>query len=90
MFLALTFGEFVWWVIIGLIAGALGRLIMPGRQKMNLILTILLGVAGAFVGGYIASALSIGGGGTFSQILIATGGAVVLLIVGSFLMKLKK
>ena len=63
---------------------------MPGRQKMNLILTILLGVAGAFVGGYIASQLNIGGGGTVSQILVATGGALILLIVGSFLMKLKK
>lgn len=90
MFLALTFGEFVWWVVVGLIAGALGRLLMPGRQKMNLILTILLGIAGAFVGGYIASALNVGGGGTLMQILIATGGALVLLIVGSFLMKLKK
>tara|TARA_R110002096_G_scaffold147671_9_gene307650 strand:- start:6735 stop:7007 length:273 start_codon:yes stop_codon:yes gene_type:complete len=90
MILALTFGEFVWWVVIGLIAGALGRLLMPGRQKMNLILTILLGVAGAFVGGYIASQLNIGGGGTVSQILVATGGALILLIVGSFLMKLKK
>ncbi len=90
MFLALTFGEFIWWVVVGLIAGALARFLMPGRQKMNLIFTILLGVAGAFLGGWLASHFQIGGASTLMQVLIATGGALVLLIIGSFVMKLKK
>lgn len=45
------------WIIFGLVVGALARLLMPGRQPMGIILTILLGVAGSFLGGYIASAI---------------------------------
>jgi uncharacterized membrane protein YeaQ/YmgE (transglycosylase-associated protein family) len=43
------------WIIFGLIVGLIARLLMPGTQSMGLIMTILLGVAGSFVGGYIAS-----------------------------------
>ena len=46
------------WIIFGLIVGALARLLMPGRQPMGFILTTLLGIAGAFVGGYIGTMLS--------------------------------
>ena len=46
------------WIVFGLVVGALARLLMPGRQPMGIILTILLGVAGAFVGGYIGTMLS--------------------------------
>jgi uncharacterized membrane protein YeaQ/YmgE (transglycosylase-associated protein family) len=42
-------------VIIGLIAGALARLLMPGRDPMGIIMTIILGIAGSFVGGFIAT-----------------------------------
>lgn len=43
------------WIITGLIVGALARLALPGRQSMGLVMTILLGIVGAFVGGFIAS-----------------------------------
>ena len=43
------------WIIFGLIVGLLARFLMPGTQSMSLIMTTLLGVAGSFVGGYIAS-----------------------------------
>ena len=43
--------SFIWWLIIGLIAGALARLIMPGRDPMGIIATILLGIVGSIVGG---------------------------------------
>jgi uncharacterized membrane protein YeaQ/YmgE (transglycosylase-associated protein family) len=46
------------WIVFGLIVGAIARLLMPGRQSMGLIMTILLGVAGSFVGGFIGTALS--------------------------------
>ncbi len=46
------------WIFFGLIVGALARLLMPGRQPMGIILTILLGIAGSFVGGFIGTALS--------------------------------
>ena len=42
-------------IIIGLIAGALARLLMPGKDPMGIIMTIILGIAGSFVGGFIAT-----------------------------------
>jgi uncharacterized membrane protein YeaQ/YmgE (transglycosylase-associated protein family) len=43
------------WIIFGLIVGAIARFLMPGQQSMGMIMTILLGVAGSFVGGYVGS-----------------------------------
>lgn len=48
------------WILTGLLVGALARLLMPGRQPIGLVATILLGVAGAFVGGLIASLFTTG------------------------------
>lgn len=45
------------WLVFGLVVGALARLLMPGRQPIGLIFTCLLGIAGSFVGGTIASVL---------------------------------
>lgn len=47
----------IWMIIIGLIAGALARLIMPGRDPMGIVLTIILGIVGSFLGGLIGMAL---------------------------------
>lgn len=71
-------GNILYWILVGLVAGALGKLIMPGRDPGGIIVTILIGIAGALVGGFIASALGIGGG-LIMQIIIATAGAVLLL-----------
>lgn len=43
----------LWWIIIGLIAGAIAKLVMPGKDPGGIIVTILLGIAGAVVGGWI-------------------------------------
>ena len=48
---------FIWWLIIGLIAGALARLIMPGRDAMGWLATMLLGIVGSIVGGLIGMAI---------------------------------
>lgn len=48
---------FIWWIIIGLVAGLLARMLMPGRQPMGWLLTIILGLIGSVVGGVIASAI---------------------------------
>ena len=48
---------FIWWLIIGLIAGALARLIMPGRDAMGIIATILLGIVGSILGGLVSWAI---------------------------------
>ena len=47
--------SFLWWLIIGLIAGALARLVMPGKDPMGLLATILLGIVGSVVGGLVSS-----------------------------------
>lgn len=72
---------FIWWLVVGLIVGSLAKFIMPGRDPGGIIVTALLGVAGAFVGGAIASALGIGSftGFNVGSILIATLGAILLL-----------
>ena len=44
------------WIVFGLIAGAIARFLMPGRQPMGLILTTILGIVGSFVGGAIGNA----------------------------------
>jgi uncharacterized membrane protein YeaQ/YmgE (transglycosylase-associated protein family) len=46
--------SFIWWLIIGLIAGALARLIMPGRDPMGWLATMLLGIVGSVIGGLVA------------------------------------
>jgi uncharacterized membrane protein YeaQ/YmgE (transglycosylase-associated protein family) len=69
------------WVVLGLIVGALAKLIMPGRDPGGIFVTIGLGVAGAFVGGYIGSALGFGTvtGFNLGSLALATGGALLLL-----------
>jgi uncharacterized membrane protein YeaQ/YmgE (transglycosylase-associated protein family) len=70
------------WIIIGAIAGALGKLIMPGDDPGGIIVTILLGIAGAFVGGFVTqTVLGIGSGGFTWSILVATIGAIILLAI---------
>ncbi|MGI8738153.1 MAG: GlsB/YeaQ/YmgE family stress response membrane protein [Gammaproteobacteria bacterium] len=69
------------WIIFGLIAGVIAKLIMPGKDPGGFIITILLGVAGALVGGFIGSALGIGpvDGFNFGSFVIAVLGAILLL-----------
>jgi len=49
--------SFIWWLIIGLIAGALARLIMPGKDAMGIIATMLLGILGSVIGGLVSWAI---------------------------------
>lgn len=48
---------FLGWLLFGLIVGALARLIVPGRQSMGLLMTMLLGIVGSFIGGFVGSLL---------------------------------
>jgi uncharacterized membrane protein YeaQ/YmgE (transglycosylase-associated protein family) len=74
-------GSLIFWIIVGLIAGALAKLVMPGDDPGGFIITIVLGVAGAVVGGFLASLIGIGGGGFIWTTLIATIGAIILLAI---------
>ena len=49
--------SFIWWLIIGLIAGAIARLIMPGRDAMSWVATIVLGIVGSILGGLVSWAI---------------------------------
>jgi uncharacterized membrane protein YeaQ/YmgE (transglycosylase-associated protein family) len=78
--------EIIAWIAIGLIAGALGKLIMPGRDPGGIIVTILIGMAGAFVGGFIMyGILGFNQGGFIWSIIVATIGAIILLALYRFL-----
>jgi uncharacterized membrane protein YeaQ/YmgE (transglycosylase-associated protein family) len=74
-------GALIFWIIVGLIAGALAKFIMPGDDPGGFIITIILGIAGAVVGGFLASLIDIGGGGIIWTIIIATIGAIILLAI---------
>ena len=69
------------WIIIGLIAGALAKLIMPGDDPGGFIATLLIGMAGAVVGGFVVGVLGGTGATGFNiwSILVATLGAIILL-----------
>ena len=74
------------WIIFGLIAGVIAKAIMPGRDPGGAIVTILLGIAGSIVGGFVGRALfgygrGDAGPGLVMSMLLAVVGAVVLLAV---------
>ncbi|NML71218.1 GlsB/YeaQ/YmgE family stress response membrane protein [Chryseobacterium sp. RP-3-3] len=69
------------WIIFGLIAGAIAKLIMPGTQGGGWLITIILGIIGAFVGGFVGSFLGWGTTDSFDfrSMLLAVGGALIVL-----------
>ena len=72
------------WVVLGLVAGALAKFIMPGQQGGGIILTIVLGVVGALVGGFLGTYVFGFGdisGFDLRSIAIAVGGALLVLFV---------
>ncbi len=76
----------IWAIIIGAIIGALGRLVVPGRQNMSILLTIVVGIVAALVGTFIARALGVANTAGFDwiehiiQVVLAALG--VLLVTG--------
>lgn len=75
--------SFIWWIIIGLIAGALARLIMPGRDAMGIVATIILGIVGSVLGGLVSWAIwgtdEAGRGFQPAGLLLSIIGAIVVL-----------
>lgn len=71
------------WILFGLIAGALAKWIMPGEDPGGCVMTMVIGVVGAVVGGWIATMLGMGGidGFNLGSMLVAVLGAVLLLWV---------
>jgi uncharacterized membrane protein YeaQ/YmgE (transglycosylase-associated protein family) len=69
----------IWIMIIGLIVGALAKLIMPGRDPGGIIVTMLLGIAGSLVGGVLGRLLGLYGPGQRAGLIASTLGAILLL-----------
>ena len=69
------------WIIFGLIVGVVAKLIMPGRDPGGMIVTILLGIGGALVGGFIGRALGWYGDNDPAGFVMATIGAILLLVL---------
>jgi uncharacterized membrane protein YeaQ/YmgE (transglycosylase-associated protein family) len=68
------------WIVFGLIVGAVAKLLMPGRDPGGFIVTTLLGIAGALIGGFIGRALGLYGPEDPAGFVMALIGAVVLLV----------
>ena len=69
------------WIVFGLVVGALAKLVMPGRDPGGIIVTMLLGVVGAVVGGWVGRAVGTYGPNEPAGFLMSLLGAVLLLAV---------
>lgn len=77
------------WIVVGLIAGALAKWIMPGAQNVGIFMTMVLGIVGGVVGGFIMSLIGKTGvtGFNLPTLLVATLGALVVLFLYGLLRK---
>jgi uncharacterized membrane protein YeaQ/YmgE (transglycosylase-associated protein family) len=69
------------WIVFGLVVGIIAKLLMPGRDPGGFIVTILLGIAGALLGGFIGRAMGFYGPNQPAGWLMSIGGAIVLLLL---------
>ncbi|HET9228796.1 MAG TPA: GlsB/YeaQ/YmgE family stress response membrane protein [Thermoanaerobaculia bacterium] len=70
------------WIVLGLLAGAIAKMLMPGRDPGGCILTIVIGIVGALLGGFLSTLLGFGGLGgelDWRNLVIAVLGSIVLL-----------
>ena len=76
---------FIWWMLIGLVAGGLARMLIPSRQSMGLLLTMVLGLAGSVVGGFISSMIfnydPVDPGFHVGGLMMSTIGAILVLAI---------
>ena len=69
------------WIVFGLIVGIIAKLLMPGRDPGGFVVTALLGIAGAFVGGFVGRAMGFYGPTQSAGWLMSIAGAIVLLLL---------
>ena len=75
------------WILFGLVIGIIAKLLMPGRDPGGFIVTILLGIAGALVGGFIGRAMGFYGEGQRAGWLMSILGAIILLALYRMLVR---
>ena len=69
------------WIVFGLIVGVIAKILMPGRDPGGFIITILLGIAGAVVGGFVGRVLGLYGPNDAAGYLMSIVGAILLLVL---------
>jgi uncharacterized membrane protein YeaQ/YmgE (transglycosylase-associated protein family) len=69
------------WIVFGLIVGALAKLLMPGRDPGGIIVTILLGIVGAVLGGFIGQTLGLYAPGEAAGLVMSLLGAILVLVI---------
>jgi uncharacterized membrane protein YeaQ/YmgE (transglycosylase-associated protein family) len=69
------------WIVFGLIVGAIAKLLMPGRDPGGIIVTMVLGIVGALLGGFIGRALGFYGEGEAAGFIMAVLGAIAVLLI---------
>jgi uncharacterized membrane protein YeaQ/YmgE (transglycosylase-associated protein family) len=75
----MTMFSMLGWIVFGLIVGALAKLVMPGRDPGGIIVTIVLGIVGALLGGWLGRAIGLYGPGEAAGFVMALIGALILL-----------
>ncbi len=77
------------WIVMGLIAGVVAKMLLPGRDPGGCIITVVIGVIGAVIGGFVATWLGFGGisGFDLRSLVIAILGAILFLVVLRLLRK---
>lgn len=81
---------FIWMIIVGLVAGLLARAIKPGNDAMGWIMTIVLGIVGAMLGGFVASLIGIDADGGFTGLIFSVIGAIILLFLYEMIMNRRR
>jgi uncharacterized membrane protein YeaQ/YmgE (transglycosylase-associated protein family) len=71
----------LWAIIVGLVVGALAKLIMPGKDGGNILMTILLGIAGSLLAGFLGRAMGLYREGQGAGIIASIVGAIILLFI---------
>jgi len=69
------------WIVFGLVVGIIAKLLTPGKDPGGFIVTMLLGIAGALLGGFIGRAMGFYGPGETAGWLMSIGGAILLLLL---------
>ncbi len=74
----------IWTIIVGLVVGLLARAIKPGADSMGWIMTIVLGIVGAMVGGFLAGLLGLSSNGGIGGLILSVIGAIIVLFIYEF------
>ncbi len=69
------------WIVFGLVAGAIAKLLMPGKDPGGIIVTMLLGIVGAVLGGFVGQSMGLYGPGESAGMLMSIVGAIVVLVL---------